>query len=144
MSKLVHVTWQRHRSFVATTDEGHVAAMDGGPDGMAMSPSTLLLAALGGCVSTTVIGVLEKKRQQISHFQVDVTGEQMPDWPKAYTHIHLTYKVRGTNIDPAAVARAIELAETRYCTVSASLNVPISHRVEITEETHGEPTAQPA
>lgn len=134
MTKQVSVNWQTQRFFVGNTDEGNVVAIDGNHAGRGMGPSELLLAALGGCVSTTVIGVLEKKRQQLTGYAVEVKGEQMADWPKAYTQIHVTYRVKGVNIDPAAVERAVELAETRYCTVSASLSVPITHSIEISDE----------
>lgn len=134
MTKQVFVNWQKQRFFIGNTDEGNVVAIDGDHIGRGMGPSELVLAALGGCVSTTVIGVLEKKRQQVTEYAVEVTGEQMPDWPKAYTHIHVTYRLKGVNIDPAAVERAVELAETRYCTVSASLNAPITHSIEIAAE----------
>lgn len=134
MSKQVTVQWQKERSFLARTGENSTVIIDGSHTGQAMSASELLLAALGGCVSTTVIGVLEKKRQQVSTYEVEVDGEQMPDWPKSYTSIHITYRVRGANIDVAAVERAVELAETKYCTVSGSLRPAITHSVEVIQE----------
>lgn len=135
MTKQVFVNWQEQRFFIGNTQEGVAVAIDGDHVGRGLGPSELLLAALGGCVSTTVMGVLEKKRQQVTGYAVEIKGEQMPDWPKAYTQIHVTYRVKGVNIDPAAVERAVELAETRYCTVSASLSAPITHSIEISDET---------
>jgi putative redox protein len=134
MTKQVFVDWQQQRFFVGNSPHGGDVAIDGDHVGRGMGPSELLLAALGGCVSTTVIGVLEKKRQQITGYAVEITGEQMPDWPKAYTQIHISYRVKGVNIDPAAVERAVELAETRYCTVSASLRAPITHSIEVSND----------
>ena len=134
MTTTVHVNWQSQRSFVATTDEGGVAVIDGSHSGKSMSASELLLAALGGCVSTTVLDILEKKRQQVTGYEVLVEGETMTDWPKSYTGIHITYRVRGIDIDRAAVERAVVLAETKYCTVAGSLKPPISWTIEILSE----------
>ncbi len=134
MTKIVHVNWQSQRSFVATTDEGGIAVVDGSHSGKSMSASELLLAALGGCVSTTVLDILEKKRQQVTGYEVRVEGEQMPDWPKSYTSIHVTYRVTGIDIDRAAVERAVYLAETKYCTVAGSLKPPITWTIEIVSE----------
>ena len=58
----------------------------------------------------------------------------MTDWPKSYTSIHITYRVRGIAIDRAAVERAVVLAETKYCTVAGSLKPPISWTIEILAE----------
>lgn len=137
MTKQVFVNWQQQRFFVGNNGNGGEVAIDGDHAGRGMGASELLLAALGGCVSTTVIGVLEKKRQQVTGYAVEIAGEQMPDWPKAYTSIHVTYRVKGVNIDAAAVERAVELAETRYCTVSASLSAPITHSIEISDDAAG-------
>ncbi|MCO6450809.1 MAG: OsmC family protein [Caldilineales bacterium] len=134
MSVQVNVNWQSQKSFLATNMEGDVVAIDGGSNGSGLGPSELLLAALGGCVSTTIMGVLEKKRQQITSFEIEIVGEKQPDWPKAYTAIHMIYKVSGVDINQAAVERAIELAETRYCTVSASLKAPVTHELVIFSE----------
>jgi len=50
-----------------------------------------------------------------------------------FTHILVEYVVTGHNIDPAAVDRAIELSETKYCSAYAMLvkAVPIEHKVSI-------------
>lgn len=134
MTKQVFVNWQEQRLFVGNNGDGATVAIDGDHAGRGMGASELLLAALGGCVSTTVLGVLEKKRQQVTGYNVEIQGEQMTDWPKAYTQIHVIYRVKGVNLDPAAVERAVELAETRYCTVSASLSAPVTHSIEISDD----------
>ena len=98
MSTNIRVRWQSQRTFVGSNDDGDSLTLDGGHNGKGMSPSEAILAALGGCVSTTIIGVLEKKRQQVTGLEVVAAGEHMPDWPKAYTDIHLTYKVTGRDL----------------------------------------------
>jgi putative redox protein len=45
----------------------------------------------------------------------------------------LTYSLEGKDLDPAAVARAIELSQTKYCSATATLTrgVPIHTQYEI-------------
>src|SRR5258708_30843390 len=52
--------------------------------------------------------------------------------PKVYTRFEVLYRVRGTNIDPRAVERSIELSTTRYCPVIGMLGkvAPVTTRSE--------------
>ena len=141
MTKTVTVNWQGKREFIATNESGGQVGINApNPPGQSLSPSQLLLAALGGCLGTTVIGVLEKKRQQISAIEIEIIGEHQPDWPKTYTGIHMIYKITGVDVSLQAAERAVELAETRYCTVSASLAPPITREVVIIPEETPVPT----
>jgi len=38
----------------------------------------------------------------------------------------MLYRVRGTDLDPQAVGRALELAEHKYCSVAASLSEKVA------------------
>jgi len=141
MTKKVTVAWQGKREFIATNETGGRVGVNGpNPEGQSMSPSQLLLAALGGCLGTTVIGVLEKKRQQVTGMEIELIGEHMPDWPKTYTSIHMIYRIKGVDVSLKAAERAVELAETRYCTVSASLAPPITKEIVIIPEETPVPT----
>src|SRR2546421_8195429 len=84
-------------------------------------PHHLLLQALAGCTAMDVISILRKKRQQVSGLSVEVQGSRADQHPRVYTRIEVLYRVRGQNVDPRAVARAIELSVTRYCPVIAML-----------------------
>ena len=57
--------------------------------------------------------------------------------PRAYTRMELRHIVRGHNVSERAVASAIELSETKYCSVAATLRpgVEIVTSYEIVEET---------
>src|SRR2546430_7640825 len=105
--------------------------------GAGPQPPRLLLLALAGCTAMDVISILRKKRQQVSGLSVEVQGSRADQHPRVYTRIEVLYRVRGQNVDPRAVARAIELSVTRYCPVIAMLGkvaeVTTSYQVE--EET---------
>jgi putative redox protein len=80
-----------------------------------------------------VISILQKKRQQVSAFEVLFHSERAENHPKVFTHIVLEYIVTGTDIDPAAVERAVQLSEEKYCPTQAMLKqaVPIDHTITI-------------
>jgi putative redox protein len=69
-----------------------------------------------------VISILEKKRQDVRAMEVVVKGAQRVDeYPKIYERIDVEFVVTGFGVSEAAVARAIELSETKYCSVRAML-----------------------
>ncbi len=84
-------------------------------------PVELVLAALAGCTAMDVISILRKKKQDVTAFEVEVHGVQADSHPRVFTEITVVYRVTGRNIDPKAVARSVELSETKYCPVSAML-----------------------
>lgn len=98
-----------------------------------LAPMGLVLVALAGCTIMDVASILKKKRQDITSLEVEVEGVQADEHPRVYTHIKLVYRVGGTNIDPAAVERAIELSRDKYCPVQAMLraSVIIEDRYEL-------------
>ncbi len=90
-------------------------------NGIGMSPSQLLLVALGGCTAYDAVNILTKKRQRLTGLEIAVTGEQNPDPPWAYTRIHLHYRLRGRGLSEKAVEDAIALSLNKYCSVAATL-----------------------
>lgn len=120
------VTWKGEMSFEGIANSGHAVPMGtsvehgGADDGS--SPMELVLMALGGCTAMDVVPILKKKQQDVTDFEIRVHGDRAEDHPKIYNHIILEYVVTGHKIDPEAVKRAIELSETKYCSVSAMLS----------------------
>ncbi len=119
----VRVKWLEKLQFVGIDATKHSVVMSGQgkEDGIGMSPSQLLLVALGGCTAYDVVNILTKKRQRLTALEVEVTGEQEPDPPWTYRKIHLTYRLRGRGLSEKAVRDAIELSKNRYCSVGATL-----------------------
>lgn len=107
-----------------------VGGVDAGPQ-----PIRLVLGALSGCTAMDVISILRKKRQEITHFSVEVNGTRASEHPKVYTDIEIVYRVHGRGIDPEAVQRAIQLSEEKYCPVMGMLraSVNITNRYEVVE-----------
>lgn len=117
--------WKGGMSFDGSAGSGFTLPMGassdvgGADDGF--RPLELLLVGLAGCTAMDVISILKKKRQEVTDFSVSVQAERANDHPKVYTKINLEYKIAGKGLDRAAVERAIELSETKYCSAQAML-----------------------
>lgn len=138
--KKAKVTFVDGMQFVGTTDSGHAVVMDapanvGGNDTGAR-PSELLPIAFGGCTGMDVISILRKKKQKVSKFEMNITGEQAENYPRKFTSMHIEYVVTGKGISEDAVKRAIELSMAKYCAVGATLSgsAKITHSYKIIEE----------
>ena len=102
-------------------------------DNRGPSPMDLVLAALGGCTAMDIVTVLRKKRQPFTGLTVRLRGERADCHPYRYTKIEMVYEVRGEGVDLAAVERAVELSDQKYCSVSATLreHTEITSRIEL-------------
>lgn len=113
--------WIGGEQFVATSPSGHAITLDSDrQSNKAPGPMELLLMALGACTATDVVVVLAKKRQKLEALEVICSGERATEPPMVWTKIEILYRLRG-ELDEAAVKRAIELSEEKYCSVSAML-----------------------
>jgi putative redox protein len=115
------VKWIGEENFVATSPSGHAIAIDSDrTSNKAPGPMELVLMALGACTATDVVSILKKKRQKLEALEVICSGERAPEPPTVWIKLEILYRLRGT-LDEAAVKRAIELSEQKYCSVSAML-----------------------
>jgi putative redox protein len=132
-----NVTWKKGMSFEGTADSGFKVDLGTDPqfggDDDGFRPLELMLVSLGGCTGMDVISILQKKRQEVTSFEVRVHAERAADHPKVFTSITVEYILSGINLDPDAVDRAVELSSTKYCPAQAMLAqaVPITHKVTI-------------
>ncbi len=119
------ITLQDGMYFTAIPDSGVVVPMESSPpEGQprrGASPMELLMISLAGCTAMDVVSILRKKRQNLTGFEIRIHAERATDHPKVFTAFELEYVVRGVDIDPAAVDRAIQLSSETYCSVHAML-----------------------
>lgn len=138
MDAIIKLQDQFH--FTAVAGNGYVVNLDTkAPEGevsRGATPMELLMISLAGCTAMDVVSILRKKRQEFSGFEIHVHGERSDDHPKVFTDFELEYVVRGVNIDPAAVERAIQLSVDSYCSVHAMLekSAQIKTRYTIIQE----------
>jgi putative redox protein len=121
------VRWQADAgmAFVAETGSGHLLTMDGAPDGggrnLAPRPMETVLAGTGGCTAYDVVLILKRGRQQVTGCTVKIDADRAETEPKVFTRIHMHFTVSGKALQPATVARAIQLSHEKYCSASAML-----------------------
>jgi putative redox protein len=127
----------RPHQFVGVTGSGHCVNFDDAAAGTAPSPVESVALALAACTAFDVVTILRKKRQELTAYEVRVEAEQRVGPPAVFSGITLRHIVRGRNIDPHAVAQAVELSREKYCSVGAMLapTVPIDHAIEVLEDT---------
>ena len=127
-------------SFVAETGSGHAVVMDGAPEAggrnIGLRPMEMVLAGTGGCSAFDVVLILKKGRHQISACDVSLHAERADSDPKVFTRVHFHYRVKGKNLKPDAVARAIELSKEKYCSASIMIGktAELTSDFEIIEE----------
>lgn len=124
--KKIVLEWKTGYQLEARNEKGLSVKFDapithGGKE-TALSPMENVLASLAACSSFHVLTILKKKKQKVTDYSVEATAErrEAPP-PRVFTKIHLKYIVKGQNIDPDAVKKAIELSEEKYCSVGGML-----------------------
>lgn len=131
------VTLREGMAFSATSGSGHEMILDTGVDSggqnQGPTPMELLLMGTAGCTAMDVISILRKKRQDVTGYQVRIHGIRAPAEPNVFTDITLEHIITGHNVSEAAVARAIELSVTKYCSayimMSKTAKMTVTHRI---------------
>lgn len=108
--------------FIGTPPSGHAQLMDSkGDRHAAPTPMEMLLVSVAGCTAVDVISILKKKRQDVTDYNVEITGTRADDHPRKYTAFHVHHIVHGRSVSADAVEQAIELSDTKYCSVAATV-----------------------
>ncbi|MGD2160918.1 MAG: OsmC family protein, partial [Gammaproteobacteria bacterium] len=99
-------------------------------------PMEMVLLGLGGCTAFDMVLILKRQRQAISDCHVEVEAERATEVPKVFTKIHVHYVVKGKDMDPKKVERAVNMTAEKYCSVSIMLSasVELTHDFEIVGE----------
>jgi putative redox protein len=107
---------------IGTPLSGHAQIIDfKGDRKAAPSPLEMLLVSVAACTAADVISILLKKRQAVTEYLAEVTGERVDEHPRKFVKFHIHHIVRGRSVSEKAVADAIELSDTKYCSVAATI-----------------------
>jgi putative redox protein len=108
--------------FIGIPPSGNAQVMDSNPERRAApTPLEMLLVSVAGCTAFDVISILQKKRQDVTDYTVQISGERKEDQPRAFIKFHINHIVHGRNVSEKAVADAIQLSNTKYCSVAATV-----------------------
>ena len=123
----VIVSWKKEGLLLeGVTAHGRVDMASGLDEpGQGATPMELLAVALAGCTSMDVVSILQKMRQPLEDLRVEVHGETAAEHPKRFVSLEVVYYLKGA-LDEKKVQRAIELSETKYCSVAATLRPAVS------------------
>ena len=128
----VNVKWTGGKQFLAADQAGHVVVTDS--EGQGFKPPDLMLASLVGCAGVDVVRILQKKRQKFSSIEVKVDKQNAPDAPWPIEKVEVEWTVRGQGLKEKAVRDAVDLAELKYCSVSASMTSKLVTTVRVINE----------
>lgn len=72
-----------------------------------------------------VISILQKKRQPVKAYRVEIDGERNPpgEFPRPFKSITIRHIVEGDQVDPNAIEMAVRLSDEKYCTVITTLRL---------------------
>jgi putative redox protein len=131
----VQLDWISEQNFLLRDRSGFPVIMT---QPMGVNGADLLPLSLIGCAAWDLIVILRKQRQQVSNLQVLAESERDAEPPWRYHKIHVHYILTGTSLNPAKVQRAIDLSETKYCSIYATLKpvVELTSDFEIKDD-HG-------
>lgn len=97
------------------------------------SPMELLLMGVGGCSAIDVVSILQKQRQEITSYKMEVEGQRKEvREAKPFEAIHVTLHLEG-KINEAKAVRAAKLSFEKYCSVSITMeaSVKITYSIEL-------------
>lgn len=124
---MLTVDWKGGMAFQATSEDGTSFTMDASPDhggqGLGPSPMEAFVAAAAGCSAMDVVSILKKMQQKVTSYRIEVEWSRTEPgkYPRPVDKLTLCHVVQGEDLDPAAVARAVELTDSKYCGVIATL-----------------------
>ena len=135
----ISVNWVDGMLMVGKSHSGHSITMDGPPeiggDNLGVRPMEMLLLGVAGCTMIDVVTTLKKMRQELTHCETKVNAERADEHPKVFTDVHIQFIVKGKDLDPKKVEKAITLSAEKYCSASIMLGktASITHDFEIVE-----------
>ena len=131
------VIWKERMSFTGSAESGFSIPLgtspDVGGDNDGFRPMELLAIGLAGCTAMDVISIMQKKKQEVTSFEVQVHTDRAEDHPQVFTRIVIEYILGGRNIERAAAERAVQLSAEKYCPAQAMFSkiAPIELKITI-------------
>ena len=135
----ISVKWIDGMLMVGKSDSGHAIVMDGPPEiggeNLGVRPMEMLLLGMTGCTVIDAISTLKKMREDVVDCQTQVSADRSEEYPKVFTNIHVHFVLRGKQLNPLKVDKAIKLSAEKYCSASIMIGKTaiITHDYEIIE-----------
>ena len=136
------VSWLGDKTFVGQNETGHSIVLGTATDtSLKPGPSSMELVLIGaaGCSAWDVVNILEKGREAIEDCVVEMDADRADSPPKVFVRVHMHFVVRGRNLSPAKVERAVQLSVEKYCSASKMVEktAVMTHDFEIVDTAEG-------
>jgi putative redox protein len=131
METTIDLHFKEEEAYYATNTSGNRIEIDMYQDDkQAMSPTELLLSGVIACAAVDIAAMIRKRRKTLIDLKGKATGTRRNEHPRKFTDIHIQYYICSPDLSEEEVAKIIDLAVEKYCSVAATLN-------ESTNLTHG-------
>ena len=122
----VELVWNGDLEFAARLSK-HTVVLDS--DGAAgPSPVEMLAASLAGCMAIDLVHILQRGRHDLRSLRASLLADRATEAPRRFTAVTLHFAIEGS-VPRDAVARAVELSRTKYCSVWQSMRQDIDLQV---------------
>ena len=114
------LTWNKKMHFTGKSGQFSVemdASATHGGEGLAPTPKDLVLQAMMGCSAMDIVSILEKMRQPIESFTMNIEAEKNQHPPIYFQSSLIKYYLKGA-IDPQKAIKALDSSLTKYCGVN--------------------------
>ena len=135
----ISVKWIDGMLMVGKSDSGHAIVMDGPPEiggeNLGVRPMEMLLLGMAGCTMIDVVSTLKKMREDVVDCQTQVSADRSEEYPKVFTNINVHFILKGKQLNPSKVDKAIKLSAEKYCSASIMIGktAVITHDFKIIE-----------
>lgn len=121
MADKIVTHWQGELTFESDNPSGKSVIMDTSIEGQkerkGLSPKAMMLSSLAGCTALDVISTLDKMKEHIDDFKVEVSGELTEEHPRYYHAVEVDYHFYGSDLNKKKCERAVDLSVEKYCGV---------------------------
>jgi putative redox protein len=121
MSHKITTHWKGGLTFESDNPSGKSVVMDTDIEGQdqrfGLSPKAMMLSSLAGCSGLDVISILDKMKEEIDDFKIEVSGELTDEHPKYYHSVKVDYHFYGSDLNKSKCEKAVNLSVEKYCGV---------------------------
>ncbi len=121
MADKITTHWKGGLTFESDNPSGESVIMDTNIEGhderFGLSPKAMMLSSLAGCSALDVISTLDKMKEEIDDFKIDVSGKLTDEHPKYYHSVVVDYHFYGSDLNKKKCERAVNLSVDKYCGV---------------------------
>ncbi len=130
-------------TFDATAGSGHSVVLDSpevtGGGNAGFRPLEMLLVGVGGCVGMVTNGLLRRLGQQVTRYELALTGVRAETHPLVFTDVAVDHRLEGPGLDAAvvrqALARSVQLSPV---VVMVGRAAKVTHTYHVLDTTTGQ------